>query len=932
MKTQLFLLFFVFQSLIQLLATNFNVTNSNDSGAGSFRQAITDANANNTATALTPHTITINGVYTITLLTAITTLNNHVIINASGSNVLTIVAPSTFRCLNIGSSKTVVLNYVVLKGTLATAPAALGIGSASNVTLNNCAVQYNAADYAIDSYGNLTCNNCIFNNNTSATGKSMIYAHEAGRTFIFSNCIIENNTNSPAIKVPAWSSGNTILNITNCIIRNNKGEVSGSNYGAGISSAGITTITNTEISGNKATRGAGLRLEPGNAIYKSKLKMVNCTMSADTASVYYGGAIWVQYNAATVTDSVTLTNCTFSGNVATTNGGGLFLDALTTYTLNNCTVTGNKSNGNTSTSQGGGLVLGNGTLMLNYCIVAGNNPASTHASRDIVITGGTPVRLAGSTTGNNLYGGTVTFALPGAVTTGNVVFSGSISTVLNPFLLENFSCSPLLPDGKRVKTHALVLGGQAVDPNPSNSGCQVYDQRGFLRDNKPDIGSFEVRVVTAASTSFTDVQNAVNISVPGDIVQIPEGYSDWGTNTLNVPGGIYIKGSGYLSTIIQRSNTTSNYLIQFDGSNGSPCLLSDIKFEGVYNNDNIYSKGVGLLNGCINFKVFNCEFYGFANCALQVGNALNQRGVIYSNRFINNYYSSIGNYGYGIVVLGNGTWPALELGSENAVFVEDNYFSGNRHNIASNNGSRYVFRYNNVIGTTAVKNFAMTDAHGLSSWPRGSRSFEIYNNEYSTDFQEGFQRTAIGIRGGDGVIFNNTCTNKIARTIELSIEGFTCGTYPGSDQIRSLYIWNNEAHDELGYGTIDGVANNCPSSIALNRDYFMTTKSGYSPYSYPHPLRSPNSKTMYVSKNTTNTQDLDVNHSPVKVYLNSTNNFITIEGEVDIEKVFVYNAQGKTVLSSYSSTKTINIESWINGLYIIRVFANNKWFCYKILK
>ncbi len=171
------------------------------------------------------------------------------------------------------------------------------------------------------------------------------------------------------------------------------------------------------------------------------------------------------------------------------------------------------------------------------------------------------------------------------------------------------------------------------------------------------------------------------------------------------------------------------------------------------------------------------------------------------------------------------------------VLVEDNYFSGNRHNIASNNGSVYVFRHNTCVGQDPAKNFAQTDAHGLSSSPRGSRSYEIYNNVYSANISSGLQRTAIGIRGGDGVIFNNTMTAAtISRPIELSAKDFPAAPIPALIKPDLLYIWNNSNYSN-SYAT-NGIDNNCPSSIGLNRDDSLSPKPGYTPYTYPHPLRS----------------------------------------------------------------------------------------------
>jgi hypothetical protein len=300
------------------------------------------------------------------------------------------------------------------------------------------------------------------------------------------------------------------------------------------------------------------------------------------------------------------------------------------------------------------------------------------------------------------------------------------------------------------------------------------------------------RTLFAASCEFSDVQYAVRAAGMGATVQIPAGDCNWGTQQLNILAGTYLRGSGQDLTIIRRDGDVPNtrYLVAYNCSNHRQAIFSDMTLVGNGNGE-IQDKGLGLLNGCQDFKVFNSTFKDFIFSAVYVGDAPHQRGVIYKNNFIDNFSSSLMNLGYGVVVYGGGAWPPLELGTENAVFVEDNYFSGNRHNIASNNGSVYVFRHNKVVGQDPAKDFAMTDAHGLSSSPRGSRSFEIYDNIYETNISSGLQRTAIGIRGGDGVIFNNTISSTISRGIELMPEGFHCGAYPGRDQIRSVYIWNN---------------------------------------------------------------------------------------------------------------------------------------------
>jgi hypothetical protein len=327
------------------------------------------------------------------------------------------------------------------------------------------------------------------------------------------------------------------------------------------------------------------------------------------------------------------------------------------------------------------------------------------------------------------------------------------------------------------------------------------------------------------------VQAAVNSAVAGTTVKIPAGDCSWGTSQLAVPGGVYLQGAGKDVTILRRVGTVSEsaYLIKYDCSNGKRAILTDVTLMG-NGNGAIHDKGLGLYNGCVDFKVANNKItkFIFAGIYLQdtVG-AAKQRGVIYKNDFIDNYSNDVRNLGYGVAVYGGGTWPALELGTQNAVFIEDNYMKGNRHHVASNYSSRYVFRYNTVIANDLTKDFAMTDAHGVSSSPTGSRSWEIYKNNYSAQITSGMELTSVGIRGGDGVIFDNIVASNIKYPVQLSLEGSSCGTYPATGQIRQAWIWNTGA-----------ISNQCASSIQLGRDYFTTPKAGYVPYTYPHPLRS----------------------------------------------------------------------------------------------
>ena len=208
----------------------------------------------------------------------------------------------------------------------------------------------------------------------------------------------------------------------------------------------------------------------------------------------------------------------------------------------------------------------------------------------------------------------------------------------------------------------------------------------------------------------------------------------------------------------------------------------------------------------------------------------------------------------------------MGLGTNNAVFVEDNVFTRTHGNaIDSNYGGRYVFRYNEV-------NDAYIEAHSVQGENRASRSWEIYNNTIN---QVNIAMwIPFSLRGGTGVVFNNTLNGnftelKIGVDNRRFFESFpVCGTmtgyndwdgnddgygYPGRDQIgRSTdnwlwtdsnpyptqaldpaYCWNN-LHNAVQTQVVFGARNGCEAIIVENRDYYNnTSRPGYIPFTDP---------------------------------------------------------------------------------------------------
>ncbi len=199
-------------------------------------------------------------------------------------------------------------------------------------------------------------------------------------------------------------------------------------------------------------------------------------------------------------------------------------------------------------------------------------------------------------------------------------------------------------------------------------------------------------VVPATSCALADVRAAVEAAPlePNVVVEVPAGSCDWGAEGLVVTRSLRLRGAGSGATLLRHVTATNNAMITFDCSKAAVVVeVSDIALEGIGDETTI-DRGVALTYGCQDFLVRHAEFRGFGHAGVEVTDNLEDdrfsRGVIYESAFLDNF---VPGYGYGVVVIGDGTWRDFVLGSPEAVFVEDCEFTANRHAIASNGGSVY---------------------------------------------------------------------------------------------------------------------------------------------------------------------------------------------------------------------------------------------------
>ena len=338
--------------------------------------------------------------------------------------------------------------------------------------------------------------------------------------------------------------------------------------------------------------------------------------------------------------------------------------------------------------------------------------------------------------------------------------------------------------------------------------------------------------VTAASPSIEDIQAAVDsLDGPGT-VHVPAGEAE-AVGTVNLPPGTRLIGAGIDRTKLFRGPQTdvnsSQAMIEVRGPGPEGTQISGLNLVGVLDPESRGQDSGISLRGVHGFRVDHCRFERFGNAAVHVRDGT---GVIDHCRMIEIFKPAINNLGYGVAVYGINEWDDdLQPGGPDAVFIEDCVMVGNRHAVASNAGAVYVFRHNHIYENAKTQPI---DSHGPGyGSPRGTQWVEIYENLVERPRENA---PAMLIRGGGGVIFNNTMRDHsrgIGLTLDFGPEIDWSQPYPIADQIHDVWAWDN---------TLDGepvapyVPDRSAAHIQEGRDFHLEPMPGYEPYTYPHPL------------------------------------------------------------------------------------------------
>ena len=422
------------------------VTNTNDNGPSSLRQALADANDGDTIN----FDVSLKG-QTIALTSGELVIDKSITITGPGSDQLAVGVEDfqyTFRIFHVMASPTVTIEGLTIGPSLYFSGCGIQNDQAT-LTINNCAVVGNSG---LDWGAGISNGGTMTVNNSSITGNVLEYQGtgagiSSSGTLIINNSIISGNLSGKGQTDGGGLYSSGTLEITNSTIDGNS--VGGS--GGGIYNVGVAIITSSTISGNFSGGGyPGPQTGPG-----------------------FGGGI---SNGGTLT----ISNSTVSGNSALTIdqepgcGGGIGNNG--SLQIANSTISGN------SGSNGGAICNGAASLEIaNSILNAGD------VGENIFNDGGTITSLGYNLSSDN----------------GGGYLNGPGDQINTDPLL-----GPLQDNGGPTFTHELLTGSPAIDAgDPNFTPPPLYDQRGpgFDRvvNGRIDIGSFEVQAGTTPSPTPT---------------------------------------------------------------------------------------------------------------------------------------------------------------------------------------------------------------------------------------------------------------------------------------------------------------------------------------------------------------------------------------------------------------------------------------------
>ncbi|MDR3577870.1 MAG: choice-of-anchor Q domain-containing protein [Anaerolineaceae bacterium] len=530
------------------------VTNLNDSGPGSLRDAIANAASGDVITFQSG----LNG--TILLSSGLVIAKNLTIqgpgasqVGVDGQNAVTVF---TISSGSVNISELTIEHGVGISGG--------GINNAGTLLLNSDTISNNVSTGTpcgdpLGSQGgggvynsySLTITNSLITNNSAGIGGGIL--NQDGLTTL-DYSTVSNNTVTPAGKCLDADGGGIFV------------------YDGGIK------IDHSSFTGNSGGEGGAIRQE-NNDVSNGNMSVSNSLFYNNTA-VYGGGAISLNANT-----DVTISNSTFYHNKAST-GGAIF--TYTTINLRNSTVFEN-----TASLYGGGIVnvesaytekfnkffleKFNAHITL-YSTIVANNADGLQSSTDICYVDFDLLNFPNCSFnwGVDSAGYNLISNMPAWIKLKNTDQTGSSSAPLDPLL------NPLASNGGPT----LTLAPQANSPVISAGGClgvgtpdenpyapeDLTDQRGWARKSPLcDVGAYETAydplVHNSNDHGAGSLRSAVSNAPAGETITFDPNFFNTPRTILLASGGLAINkdlnifGPGVAYAAVDGSNLNPVFII-----------------------------------------------------------------------------------------------------------------------------------------------------------------------------------------------------------------------------------------------------------------------------------------------------------------------------------------------------------------------------------
>jgi len=292
-----------------------------------------------------------------------------------------------------------------------------------------------------------------------------------------------------------------------------------------------------------------------------------------------------------------------------------------------------------------------------------------------------------------------------------------------------------------------------------------------------------------ATPDFASVSSCIAQAKSGDTVQISAGAATWSDGTtpasVSVKTSLTLAGAGVGATIITDQNPQGTSPIEIALSGTDHVDVHGIEFHRVVQTNPNY-------NAIISFYTSGTTFSRIHD-SLFVD--IDQRTIEADSPYLlidSNTFTCVSAWCANMIATwdGLGTHP-MDYGGPSFVFVENNTFdysaitSGERDGaIDCKDKGRFVFRYNDVIGTRVFD-------HGFDS-TKSCMVMDVYNNAFEDDGPDYLNGFFVWLRGGTGLIHDNT----MAGTEKLYASPITLTNYRAcsrNDEISNTKVCDGTA-------------------------------------------------------------------------------------------------------------------------------------------